>query len=42
MLEEMDRLPAGLTALDADGRAVKLAGLAGERPVLLALLRHFG
>jgi hypothetical protein len=38
----MERLPGGLTALDQEGREVKLATLADERPVLLAFLRHFG
>ena len=35
-------LPAGLTALDLEGRPVELASLAAERPVLFAFLRHFG
>ena len=38
----MERLPAGLTVLDGDGRAVSLASLADGRPVLVAFLRHFG
>jgi len=35
-------LPPGLTALDLDGRPVKLASFAATRPVLIAFLRHFG
>ena len=42
MLEEMRRLPAGLTALDGEGRAIALVDLANVQPVLLCLLRHFG
>jgi hypothetical protein len=33
---------AGLSALDVEGRRVRLAELAAERPVVLCFVRHFG
>jgi hypothetical protein len=35
-------MPAGLTVLDLDATPTEVASLGGERPVFLALLRHFG
>lgn len=31
-----------LTALDTEGREIRVRDLAAERPVVLVLLRHFG
>lgn len=38
----MTQLPADLTALDVDGRPVRLLDLAAKAPVVFAFLRHFG
>jgi hypothetical protein len=36
------RIPARKTVLDVDGSTIEVAGLAGERLVVLALRRRFG
>jgi hypothetical protein len=38
----MDASIDSVTVLDLDGRAVPLASLWGDRPVVLAFIRHFG
>jgi hypothetical protein len=37
-----ERLPQSVTVLDLEGRPVAVAALAERRPVVLALLRHYG
>jgi hypothetical protein len=38
----MDATLDKVTVLDLDGRAVPLASLWADRPVVLAFIRHFG
>jgi hypothetical protein len=38
----MDTTLESVTVLDLDGRAVPLASLWADRPVVLAFIRHFG
>jgi hypothetical protein len=38
----MDASIDSVTVLDLDGRAVPLASLWGDRPIVLAFIRHFG
>lgn len=38
----METTLASVTVLDLDGRAVPLASLWADRPVVLAFIRHFG
>lgn len=38
----MDATLDTVTVLDLDGRAVPLAALWADRPVVLAFIRHFG
>jgi hypothetical protein len=38
----MTRIPSELTMLDLAGRAARVLDLVGDRPVMLAFLRHFG
>jgi hypothetical protein len=38
----LTRFPDTLTALDVDGRRVRLVDLAADGPVLFVFLRHFG
>jgi hypothetical protein len=38
----MDATRESVTVLDLDGRAMPLAALWADRPVVLAFIRHFG